>query len=112
MDLHTIILEDSMKGMKTRTRKLRKSTKAGHEATMAGLTHWYKTAFERLGWMVLAKEHGMKDKVVCYQKELQRLCDSICLKIEKVFDEDKRQDLLIMKKNVECLIEHAKKDFK
>lgn len=96
-----------MKGMKTKTRKSK-----GYEATMAGLTHWYKTAFERLGWMVLAKEHGMKDKVVCYQKELQRLCDSICFKLEKVFDEDKRQDLMIMKKNVECLIDHANKDFK
>jgi hypothetical protein len=107
MNLHTIILEYSMKGMKTRTRRSKVP-----EATMAGLTQWYKSAFERLGWMVLAKEHGMKDKVVCYQKEIQRLHESLCVKIQHVFDEDKRQDLMIMKTNVECLIDHANKDFK
>jgi len=96
-----------MKGMKSRTRKIKSV-----EATMAGLTQWYKSAFERLGWMVLAREHGMHDKVTCYKKEIQRLHASLCQKIDKVFDVDKREDLMIMKKNVECLIAHAKKDFK
>ena len=91
--------------MKTRRAK-------GYEVTMAGLTQWYKSAFERLGWMVLAKEYGMHDKLVSYKHELQRLHGSLCQKIDKVFDEDKRQDLLIMKKNVEYLITHANKDFK
>jgi hypothetical protein len=74
---------------------------------MAGLTQWYKSAFERLGWMVLAKEHGIHDKIKSYKMELPRLHQSLCQKIDKVFDEDKRQDLIIMKKNVECLIAHA-----
>jgi hypothetical protein len=91
--------------MKTRKSKV-------HEATMAGLTQWYKSSFERLGWMVLAKEYGMTEKVNAYKKGLQRLHDSLCLKIDKVFDEDRRQDLLIMKKNVECLMAHANKDFR
>jgi hypothetical protein len=83
-----------------------------YEPTLAGLIQWYKSAFERLGWMVLAKKHGMKDKVSCYVKELQRLHHSLDQKIKKVFDEDRRQDLTIMKSNVEILLEHAKKDFK
>jgi len=83
-----------------------------HEATMAGLTQWYKSSFERLGWMVLAKEYGMTEKIHEYKNGLHRLCDALCLKIDKIFDEDRRQDLLIMKKNVECLIAHVNKDFK
>jgi hypothetical protein len=89
------------------TRKKRTS-----EATMAGLSQWYKSAFERLGWMVLAKEYGMDDKLIAYKIELQRLHKHLCQKIDKVHDEDKKDDLKIMKTNVECLIAHANKDFK
>ena len=32
------------------------------DATCAGLEKWYTMEFEKLGWMVLAKERGMNEK--------------------------------------------------
>ncbi len=83
-----------------------------YEPTLQGIVQWYKSVFERFGWMVLAKEHGMKDKVSCYLKDVRRLHRSLDQKRMSVVDEDTRRDLTLMKSNVELLLEHAKKDFK
>jgi len=82
------------------------------EVTLPGLTQWYKSMFEQLGWMVLAKKHGVSEKIVAYKKSLDRLCDALCDRIDRVHDEDNRDDLILMQKNVEYLIKHVKKDFK
>jgi hypothetical protein len=89
-----------------------KTRKNRVEATLSGLTQWYKSSFEHLGWMLLAKQQGNRETIVAYKKSLDRLCDALCDRIDRIHDEDDREDLILMQKNVEFLIKHVKKDFK
>jgi hypothetical protein len=105
-----------VKTHKSRSKKRMKHTEKNHsqydfETTYQHLIVWYKEKFEKLGWMILAKKYGMMDKVLEYQNSIQRLYHSICKKIKSIHDKDTKADLLIMKKNVEYLLEHVKKDF-
>ena len=79
-------------------------------ATFHGLQHWSKHMFEQLGWMILAKKHGLMDKIHAYKNSLQRLKWSMENKMNTMKDSDKKNDLEIMHKNLLCLIEHAEKD--
>jgi len=82
------------------------------EATFQGLQEWYKMKFEKLGWMVLAKEKGMYEKVNEYKNSLKRLQKSIEHKLKyHTKDSDRKNDLEIMLYNVEILIKHSEKDF-
>ena len=67
--------------------------------------------FEKLGWMVLAKERGMTDKVKAYVNSLYRIHTAIEQKMKKTEDKDRVEDLRIMKKNVQILLAHVQKDF-
>ena len=82
------------------------------ETTFHGLNKWYKSMFEKLGWMVLAKERGMTDKVKAYVNSLYRIHMAIEQKMKKTDDKDKMEDLRIMKKNIQILLAHVQKDFK
>jgi predicted ATP-binding protein involved in virulence len=98
--------------MKKHTRKNRKEVKGpAADVTFHGIELWYKHKFEHLGWMLLAKRDGYTDKVMAYKNSTLRLRDTIDRKIRKVHDKDKKADLVIMKNNVELLIEHSDKDF-
>lgn len=82
------------------------------EATHNGLQEWYKMKFERLGWMILAKERGMNDKVIAYKNSLNRLEKAIEHKLKyHTKDVDRKDDLNIMLENVAVLKEHVEKDF-
>jgi hypothetical protein len=72
---------------------------------------WFKGMFEKLGWMILAKKNGMMDKVLEYQNSIQRLHAAISKKIKGIHDKDTKTDLILMKENVEYLLDHVKKDF-
>jgi hypothetical protein len=97
--------------------KTRKNQKKIHpsepccEATFHGLNEWYKAKFEKLGWMLLAKKYGMTDKIMAYQNSIQRLHLAIEQKIHYIHDKDKKEDLKIMKNNIEYLLDHIKADF-
>ena len=97
-----------------KTLKLVKKMKFEHtiEYTYPGIVKWYHAMFEKLGWMILAKEYGMDDKIVSYKKSIQRLKDGIITKQKDMEDHDKLKDLEIMLKNVNILMKHANKDFK
>ena len=96
-----------------KTAKLVKKMKFSHivEYTYPGLVKWYHTVFEKLGWMLLAKDHGFDDKIAVYKKSIQRLKEGILKKHKEMEDPDKRRDLEIMLRNVEILIKHANHDF-
>ena len=80
--------------------------------TYPGLVKWYHAMFEKLGWMILAKEYGMDDKITTYKNSLQRLKEGLMKKGKDMENHDKSRDLDIMLKNVNILIQHANKDFK
>ena len=81
------------------------------DATCAGLEKWYTMEFEKLGWMVLAKERGMNEKVMMYKHSLDHLSKSLQHKMDFHVCKDDRDDLMIMLQNVEVLQKHVEKDF-
>jgi hypothetical protein len=81
------------------------------DSTCAGLEKWYTTEFEKLGWMVLAKERGMNEKCMMYKYSLDNLCKSLQHKMDFHVCKDERDDLMIMLQNVEVLQKHVEKDF-
>ena len=83
-----------------------------HEATTQGLHDWHKHMFEHLGWVLLAKVHGNDYKVSAYKKSLVHLKKSLEEKVNKIHDEDKKEDLLILHKNVLILQGFVDKAFK
>jgi hypothetical protein len=102
---------------KTKSRKSLKrfTSKNKHcddQATMYGLHVWYKSMFEKLGWMVLAHSKGyMKDKVNTYIHSVIHLKNKIECKMNNIHDLDNKEDLKIMYANVCILLNHIKKDF-
>lgn len=82
------------------------------ESTFKGIQKWYKNVFEQLGWMILAKDKGMTDKISVYVNSIYRIHMAIEQKIKKTSDKDRIQDLQIMLDNVKILLAHVQKDFK
>ena len=82
------------------------------EMTFCALSYWYRSEFEKLGWMILADNRGFTDKIESYKMSLNRLLKSLIMKIKDVKDVDKKHDLELMHHNVEILIKHVEKDFK
>lgn len=81
------------------------------DVTMSSIHHWYKSMFEKLGWMILAKHHGITDKIFTYKNNLERLKCAIEEKIKNTRDHDKKEDLKIMHGELMVLIDHVAKDF-
>ena len=92
--------------MKTRSLK-----KCKYQSTYTALHLWFKSEFEKLGWMVLAKEKGMHEKVRDYVHGVQRLHDHLFWKIQSTMDKDRLDDLTIMFQDVKVLLAHCKRDF-
>ena len=88
-----------------------KTRKCKNDATFVWLNVWFKAEFEKLGWMVLARKKGYDEKVNDYINSVKRLYYQLDCKIKDTKDHDKKQDLLIMHKDVKCLMDHIHKDF-
>jgi len=73
---------------------------------------WFKSLYEKLGWMVLAKDYHMNEKVKEYKYSIRRIKMVIKNKIKEVHDPDKKDDLKIMYDKICILEKHARKDFK
>jgi len=79
-----------------------------YAATMDGVNHWHKHAFEKLGWMVLAynrmsENKDMGEKIKMYMKELKHLQIALTEKMSAVQEVDRKMDLQIMLNNVVVL---------
>jgi hypothetical protein len=94
-----------------RTLKNRKMPGKVGDVTLKGINRWFKSVFEQLGYMVLAKSKGMSDKIQVYINSVHRLKQAIEDKKTKVYDADKVEDLRIMSANLDVLLKHIHKDF-
>lgn len=81
-----------------------------HNVTMHGLNHWYDHLFEKLGWMILAKNNGMSDKTAMYITSLKRFKNALEYKLKHTKSPDHKEDIRIMHQNICVLCEHAEKD--
>jgi hypothetical protein len=81
------------------------------DMTIHALNKWYEAMFEKLGWMILAKDKGYNDKIRTYITSVHRLRDSLEHKVRHVKESDRADDLRIMHQNVLLLINHVEKDF-
>ena len=81
------------------------------DATYEGLHKWYVKEFETLGWMILAHDKKLNEKIEVYKMSLRLLQQSLDKKLKEMKDVDKKNDLKLMKHNVELLIKHVNKDF-
>ena len=86
-------------------------------ATMEGLHHWFKNKFEQLGWMVLAKNRASycassKEKLKAYKSGLVSLKKHLEEKIDKLHEQDRKDDLLILHSHVCELIVFVTKNFR
>jgi hypothetical protein len=92
--------------------KINKNKIYNCDRTMHEINRWYEKNFEKLGWMILAKNRGYTDKINTYLNSLERLKKSIEYKIKIIHDKDKKHDLKILYYNTEILSKHANKDLK
>jgi hypothetical protein len=105
------------KRMEKRMGKMNKTMKMYHgpgtccDSTFDGIICWHKRMFEELGWMVLAKERGMSDKVMVYKNSIARLKMAIEQKLADTRDKDRKDDLKVLLHNVCVLMDHANHDF-
>lgn len=81
------------------------------DATKHGLQEWYKSKFEKLGWMVLAENKHMNEKIQEYKHSINHLEKAIQHKLDFHATEHDKDDLMIMLHNVKVLKEHVNKDF-
>jgi len=88
-----------------------KTRKCKNDATYVWLNLWFKSEFEKLGWMILAKNNGDHVKVDAYKNSVKLLYQRLECKIKDTKDHDRKQDLMIMLKDVKCLLVHIHKDF-
>ena len=82
-----------------------------YPTTFHGLHQWHHAMFEKLGWMVLAKQRGMDDKIASYKNGVSRLIEAIDCKMKKVTESDRKDDLSILLNNAKILMTHVEKDF-
>jgi hypothetical protein len=82
-----------------------------HDVTYHGIHKWHNHLYEHLGWMVLAKHHGYTDKINSYKHSVLRLKTAIEQKLAGIHDLDRKDDLMILHRNVLVLMEHVNKDF-
>jgi len=83
-----------------------------YNVTTRALHDWTKAEFEKLGWMVLANRDHHKYKIDGYKMGLNHLKEALEQKIGKTQEEDRRNDLMILHRNLECLIGTVNKMFK
>jgi hypothetical protein len=57
---------------------------------------WHKAAFEKMGWMILAKAKGMNDKVRAYKTGVDDLVKSLQQMSKEYEDHNRKHDLNVM----------------
>jgi hypothetical protein len=76
--------------------------------TYEGIDRWYRRVFKRAGWMLLSLRDGESEKIQAYIHDIERLLEAIVSKGKRIQEEDRKEDLRIIFKNVDTLYEHMK----
>jgi hypothetical protein len=74
-----------------------------------GLHKWYHHSITHFGSAILAKSHGIHEKVHAYKNSLHRLDCSLDDAIKHIHDPDTRRDLEILKRNLKAFIHASNK---
>jgi hypothetical protein len=74
------------------------------DTTFKGLHCWYVAMFEKVGWMILARDCGHFDKITSYKNGLTRLMEALDRKKSSLEDNDKKKDIVIMQATLNKLI--------
>lgn len=95
-----------------KTRKIRNPAQVNrgepnYNASSLDIRDFYKSLFEKMGWMILAKSNGMNAEVANYKKSLELLRQMLYTKGTQTLDKPMRDDLNIMISNVNVLLNHA-----
>jgi len=77
-----------------------------NDATFYGLHKWETSMFEKLGWMVLAKNEGNNLKIKSYMYSIHYLKSMIMKKMEEVHEKDHKDDLKILYDQA-CILSRA-----
>ena len=83
--------------------KTRKNRLPKYASTMHGINKWHEDAFEKLGWMVLAKEKGYSEKITQYKKMIDHLLRTVEHVKKEYENANRKHDLNVIHMNVECL---------
>jgi hypothetical protein len=80
--------------------------------TMRNAEDWYKSEFEKLGWMILAKHERKLAKITQYKINLDGLIKTL-EKLELVYeDADRKKDINTMLENTKVLKDFVDKKLK
>jgi hypothetical protein len=84
---------------------MNKKNDENYDRTFHSIEKWHKKMFEKFGWMLLST---CKSKLKCYLDGLSNLKNCIEYKIHNTHSGDKKQDLQILWKNVNVLIDRSR----
>ena len=98
-----------MVNSKNRTRKISEKLPK-YAATMYGINKWHEHAFEKLGWMVLAKAKGYNDKISQYKKMLDHLIKTTEHVKYEYENTNRKHDLNVVLMNVKYLKDFVAKN--
>ena len=75
--LYQVYMRSTRSRRSSNRKTLRSLRVPRNAATMSQLNSSFKSMYEKVGWMVLAKAKGMSHKVIEYKKNLKQLVESI-----------------------------------
>lgn len=73
------------------------------QRTFSDLQHWTQKMFEKLGWMILSTHEQNIDKVTHYLNSIKHLMKKLDEKIQVTQEQDRINDLQILKQQVSYL---------
>ena len=75
-----------------------------HEVTHHGLNCWARSLFEKFGWILLAYTKGFPSEIEHYIDNIKDIHIAIKDKIKNTVNQDSKNDLIILKNNIESLM--------
>ena len=77
--------------------------------TMFGVNRWFRTMYEKLGWIVIAKAKGLNHKVVEYKRNLARLVRMIEQLMSEYMNVNRIHDLRVLHMEAKALLAYVNK---